>query len=202
MRALLISYLMLANVIICYGQNDSLQLRYRNVISYELGGNMGFGFNINYQRLFPVKDFSKVNLGLRAGIGISTRKPNPTILQGAIDASILLGEKPLKFELGLGYTPTFGSRTITVFDYWTDPISGPAVAVTKDVEVQYYDSFLLRIGAAIVPRSSHFLFFRIAWTPVLIPFYMPAPYNSRDDSPQTPKRVYAGWGGITVGVLF
>lgn len=173
---------------------------YRNAIGYEFfGGSPLFTDPVSlcYHHFFLVKGTSnKVRLNVMAGYSTAqTRLYNERgrIHAFPIETGLLLGRKPLKFDLAIGYTPQFGKEDIltvvTLHDnYYT--------------RVTFYDFFMVRIGMSVIPRNKfHFLFFRIAATPIWVPGHNPLP-DIEATNYWFVRRFIPLYGGVTIGGAF
>lgn len=185
-----------------YSQMEKQVHPFRNVVSYEFAGNTAMGFNLNYHRLWPTKEYPWLCANSRAGIGVVKSNANAVIGYCTLEVCAMFGSRAPKFEIGFGFVPQFGSQNIAVFDHWYQTPTED-IAVTKTITVNYYDRVTFRLGLVLIPQSSHFLFFRAAWTPYYIPRHNPAPYGYRLIwENREEKRVFLGWGGLSIGFSF
>ena len=149
---------------------------YRNSIYLEIGGNGGVG-SLNYERLVP---FAKPGnmLALRIGtIFAPYGRPGPDFgyeFYLPLEASMLLGKRAVKLELGLGTTIWgYGGRRSDSF--------GPAERYSYLEAVPVF-----RVGGRWQQPGKHW-FMRVGFTPILQENYTVIPYP------------FSPWAGISVG---
>ena len=152
---------------------------YRNSVYLEIGGNAG-GLSLNYERLVP---FANINnyLALRVG-GIFVPYGRVGRNLGyefylPLEASVLLGRRAVKLELGLG--TTIGGYGGTRLNIWG--------------QTEHYNQMeavsVLRIGGRWQKPGKHW-FVRVGFTPFLQEMYTVIEYP------------FSPWAGISVGYNF
>jgi len=153
---------------------------YRNSLYLEIGGNGGDAPSLNYERLIPLAAPNKT-LALRIGgfyaVNGNFREDYNYELRVPLEASILMGKRAVKLELGFGIT----------FDRYyrsnLDSLGERGRYSTNEFAP------LLRIGGRWQQPGKHW-FVRVGFTPVLQENYTVIPYP------------FSPWAGISVGYNF
>jgi hypothetical protein len=199
---LLLSIVAVANSMCVWAQKDSLGLR--NAIGFELFGNSPVhqsesdylpSTNLNYQRFFVVNQ----EIRFQVKIGFSFRntftgsKKMDDVYSTPVEVGLLLGHRPLKLDMGIGYTPQFGRQQIVTYVG-----AGHSPRPNQSVVVDYYDQWNLRFGIAVLSRKRFHPLFRCALMPLRIPKHNPIP----DEGMLAGMRRVSLYWGVTLGVAF
>lgn len=152
---------------------------YRNSVYLEIGGNAGVG-SLNYERLIPMARPANT-LVLRAGgmlAAFGNRQAGFNYeFYLPLEASVLLGKRAVKLELGLG--ATIWGRDSHRFNAWGEWERYPYLEAVP----------VLRVGGRWQPPGKHW-FMRVGFTPILTEMYTVIPYP------------FSPWAGISVGYNF
>lgn len=153
---------------------------YRNSVYLELAGNGGDAPTLNYERLIPLAATNKT-LALRIGgiyaVNGNFREDYNYELRVPLEASILMGKRAVKLELGLGIT--FDRYFRSNLDSLGERGSYSANEFAP----------LLRIGGRWQKPGKHW-FVRAGFTPILREYYTVIKYP------------FSPWAGISVGYNF
>ena len=153
---------------------------YRNSIYIELAGNAGAAPSLNYERLIPFTASNKT-LVLRVGgiyaVNGNLREDYNYELLVPLEASVLLGQKAVKLELGFG---------ITLDRYFWSNVDTLGERINHSTN-EFVP--LLRIGGRWQKPGKHW-FVRVGFTPILQEHYTAI------------KFPFSPWAGISVGYNF
>jgi hypothetical protein len=125
------------------GQGDLLR---RNAVYAEIYGSPGTVLSVNYERLVKIPGTSIVHLAFRVGFTVGKAHSDSTILYICpIEFNGIIGREKHFLELGIGYTPFFGTSNLN------------SSHIPEGYRTNFDYSYSLRVGYRLVKETRFIL---------------------------------------------